>query len=58
MKVLRKIFKFILNFLSVIFMNFYIKKCGFVNKEDLWDQVQDFNWLKQEKSPNFDILND
>ena len=39
-------------------MNFYIKKCGFVNKEDLWDQVQDFNWLKQEKSPNFDILND
>ena len=57
MKGLKKIFKFILKFLSV-FTNFYFKKCGFVNKEDLWDQVQDFNWLKQEKSPNFDILND
>ena len=57
MKGLRKIFKFILKFLSVSRI-FYFKKCGFVNKEDLWDQVQDFNWLKQEKSPNFDILND
>lgn len=25
-------------------------------KENLWDQVQDFNWHKQEKSPNFDLL--
>ena len=25
-------------------------------REDLWDQVDDFKWLKAEHSPNWDIL--
>lgn len=28
----------------------------FAGKENLWDQVQDFNWHKQDKSPNFDLI--
>ena len=23
---------------------------------NLWDQVQDFDWIKQEKSPNFELI--
>jgi len=33
-----------------------IKATGFEGKENLWDQVQDFGWLKQEKSPNFELI--
>ena len=34
-------------------------RCGF--KEDgknFWAEVQDFNWIKQEKSPHFELVNE
>ena len=33
----------------------HMKDCGLDGK-NLWDQVQDFKWLKQEKSPNWGII--
>lgn len=33
----------------------HMQDCGLVSK-NLWDQVQDFKWLKQEKSPNWDVI--
>jgi hypothetical protein len=35
-----------------------ISKAGFEGKENRWDQVKDFKWIKQEKSPSFDIVFD
>lgn len=29
---------------------------GLCKKENLWREVQDFHWIKQEKSPNFELL--
>ncbi|KAI5297546.1 hypothetical protein KEM55_004537, partial [Ascosphaera atra] len=28
------------------------------SSHDLWDQVQDFDWIKTEPSPNWSILDD
>ena len=33
-----------------------LKNSGLKDKENLYEQVQDFNWLKTEKSPNFEIV--
>jgi hypothetical protein len=33
-----------------------IESAQFQNKINLWKEVQDFNWLKQEKSPNFTLI--
>ncbi|KRX05386.1 hypothetical protein PPERSA_00687 [Pseudocohnilembus persalinus] len=36
-----------------------LKNCeesGFQGKENQWREIQDFNWLKQEKSPNFTLV--
>jgi len=30
--------------------------CSLQGKENLWREIQDFNWLKQEISPNFQLL--
>jgi len=32
------------------------QKTGFKNKENLWTQIQDFDWLRSDKSPNFAII--
>ena len=32
-------------------------KSGFKGKINLWKDVQDFDWIKQEQSPNFEIIN-
>lgn len=34
----------------------FFKLTGFEGKENFWNQVKDFGWLKQEKSPNFDLI--
>lgn len=28
----------------------------FKEKENKWEQVKDFNWMKQEQSPNFELV--
>lgn len=33
-----------------------VRRCEREGKENLWRDVQDFNWLKQEASPNFTIV--
>jgi len=33
-----------------------LEEAKLTERENLWDQVQDFNWLKQDKSPNFDLI--
>lgn len=33
----------------------HMKDCGLMGR-NLWDQVQDFKWLKQEKSPNWGTI--
>ena len=33
-----------------------LKNSGLKDKENLFEEVQDFNWLKTEKSPNFVIV--
>jgi hypothetical protein len=33
----------------------HLEHCG-LNSRNLWDQVQDFKWLKQEKSPNWEVI--
>ena len=31
-------------------------KSGILGKDNLWQEVQDFNWIKQEQSPNFELV--
>lgn len=33
-----------------------ISEIGFDKKENNWKNVKDFKWLKQEKSPNFELI--
>jgi hypothetical protein len=33
-----------------------MQESGMVGKENLWREVQDFNWIKVEQSPNFDLV--
>lgn len=33
-----------------------IRACDREGKENQWKEIQDFNWLKQEASPNFALL--
>lgn len=35
-----------------------LRDSGFEGKENKWDQVKDFKWIKQEKSPSFDLAYD
>lgn len=34
----------------------HFETSGLGKKENLWREVQDFHWIKQEKSPNFELL--
>lgn len=31
-------------------------KSGFTGKTNFWKDVQDFNWIKQDQSPNFELI--
>ena len=33
----------------------HMRECGLIG-QNTWDQVQDFKWLKQERSPNWSIM--
>ena len=33
-----------------------LERCGLLNNANLWDQVDDFKWLRKQHSPNWSIL--